>query len=87
MKFSIGMKQHAGCEGTKLLKLGSCHMGIDEEKHHSSEVRMLMRHPQYRRYVCSLPNFSVDPDLPEPFVRLLCELDRVSEELEEKRRG
>jgi hypothetical protein len=66
-------------------------MGHDSEKHLGREVRMLMRHPKYRRYVCSLPGFSVEPILPERFVKLLRELDRVSDEFvaagKEKWRG
>ena len=56
-------------------------MGRDAIYQGDKVVRMLMRHPKFRRYVCALPNFSVEPVLPQRFVKLLCELDRVSDEL------
>lgn len=42
------------------------------------EFRRQLRSGQLRRFIGTLPSYSVQPDLPERFVKLLRKLDRVS---------
>jgi len=46
------------------------------------EFRRQLRSPQLHRFVATMPHFAVQQDLPDEFVELLRQLDRVGESLD-----